>query len=587
MSRCRKCGQEWGDEFAHCPEDGTTLGGFESDSNVDAVAVGVAATRLSQPQHNPLLEVELTPGRDVGGYIVEKKIGEGGMGVVYGAHHPKIGKRAAIKVLSKQLCSVQVAVDRFVQEARSVNQIRHPNIVDIFAFGELPDGRSYFVMEWLEGDTLSKRLMAGNLNLVEVIEILDEVADALEAAHEKGVVHRDLKPDNVFLVPVRGGRRLVKLLDFGLAKLGGDEPGIVKTRSGIMMGTPAYMSPEQARGKNVDHRTDVYALGAMAFEMVTGRAPYDADTAFDILMQHINGPIPRPSSIWSELPAPLDEIIIKLLAKQPADRPTLADFRAVLAEVHDSYGPQRTPSSRVRRYSTGTPSPDLYTPPPRPSVVVSAPEANATTPPSGEVSTPPLYAPKRKLGWVWAVGAAAVVVGVGGVVLLGGKKPDSTPTQETTAAPAPAPTPPAPVAAPTPAPAPAPTPVATPVAETPPPAAPVAKPGVLSISVSTPARIEVDGKVVAPSGRSARLELPADQPHEVHVTAPGRRPFKQKVRLTAGDTTELPVELARAGGPPPRPTPVAVPPKKETPAPPKKEETPRPCPDCPMDPFRR
>src|SRR5688572_10254334 len=291
MSRCRKCGQEWAETFAHCPEDGTTLG-------PETLAAASAASAARDA------ESDLQPGQDVGGYVVEMKIGEGGMGVVYGAHHPKIGKRAAIKVLAKSLCAVPMAVDRFVQEARSVNQIRHPNIVDIFAFGELGDGRSYFVMEWLDGEPLSKRMSSGENTLADVVEILDEVADALEAAHEKGIVHRDLKPDNVFLVPVRGNRRVVKLLDFGLAKLGGDEPGIVKTRSGIMMGTPVYMSPEQARGKNVDHRTDIYALGAMAFEMVTGRAPYDAETAFDILMQHIGAEVPRPSSIWPQVPPP-------------------------------------------------------------------------------------------------------------------------------------------------------------------------------------------------------------------------------------------------------------------------------------------
>ena len=571
MSLCRKCGQEWGEEYAHCPEDGTSLHAFA------ATEMAMAAPLRSQSGAEP----DLSPGQDVGGYVVEKRIGEGGMGVVYGANHPKIGKRAAIKVLSKALCTVPVAVDRFVQEARSVNQIRHPNIVDIFAFGELPDGRSYFVMEWLDGDPLSRRLASGETTLLEAVEILDEVADALEAAHEKGIVHRDLKPDNVFLVPLRGGRRIVKLLDFGLAKLGGDEPGIVKTRSGIMMGTPVYMSPEQARGKNVDHRTDVYALGAMAFEMVAGRPPYDAETAFDILMQHISADVPHPKTHWAELPDALDAIIVRLLAKAPTDRPSLVEFRQVLAGVVESLAPVNPSSVRTRRLSTAAARLNLHTPPPRAATPLVQ---DGTTPPSGEMSKPPTVAPisRPRAVWRYLVGGVALAAAVAaGIVILAKGRERPAPAVPAASAPAAEPTPaatpaPPPSAAATAAPSPAPTPAPTPAV------APAATSGHLAITVNVPnARIQVDGAVLVERGKAGEADLAADRSHDVLITAPGRKPYRHEVRVVAGQRVDLPVELAKGVAATPPPKKVSVP----VVAPPPKKEPPKDCPDCPMDPF--
>src|SRR5262249_23129681 len=155
--------------------------------------------------------------------------------------------------------------------------------VDIFSFGELPDGRCYFVMEWLEGESLARRLKRGPIALDEAIAILDQICGALQAAHQKGVIHRDLKPDNIFLFPRRTGPPAVKLLDFGLAKLASEPDGrrLDLTQSGAMLGTPRYVSPEQARGKNVDHRTDIYSLGVMAFEMIVGRRPFESDSVID------------------------------------------------------------------------------------------------------------------------------------------------------------------------------------------------------------------------------------------------------------------------------------------------------------------
>src|SRR5258708_23836835 len=252
----------------------------------------------------------LAPNTDVGGYLIERELGRGGMGVVYAARHPVIGKRAAIKVLKPALSKNPATVERFIQEARAVNQIGHPNIVDIFALGELPDGRCYLVMDLLDGESLRARVKRGPLHIIEAANVVDEVASALAAAHGKGFIHRDLKPDNVFLVAVPG-RTDVKLLDFGLAKLK-PEAGTraYRTATGAMVGTPDYMSPEQQRGGDgVDERTDVFALGVMAFEILTGNKPRRfSDGTFDA----DDPPLARLADV-RELPAALAHLVIAMM----------------------------------------------------------------------------------------------------------------------------------------------------------------------------------------------------------------------------------------------------------------------------------
>ena len=274
---------------------------------------------------------DLTTGMMVGEYQLEGLLGEGGMGRVYAATHPVIAKRAAIKILHPELSMNREAVERFVQEARSVNQIGHPNIVDIFAFGTLPDGRCYFVMEWLRGQSLRDRMRASAVPLDDALAILETITIALEAAHEKGIVHRDLKPDNIFLAEVKGSQPIVKLLDFGIAKLlGNDEARVERTRTGNLLGTPAYISPEQARGQDVDHRTDIYALGALAFELFTGSLPFPAQSAADMIAKHLYEPPPSLRQLVPGVPPALDHLITAMLAKDPVGRPTLAQVRAEL-----------------------------------------------------------------------------------------------------------------------------------------------------------------------------------------------------------------------------------------------------------------
>ncbi|MEZ4368123.1 MAG: serine/threonine-protein kinase [Kofleriaceae bacterium] len=182
----------------------------------------------------------------LGEYRVERVLGRGGMGVVYGARHPIIGKRVAIKVLGRETLAFPQATERFVREAQAVCAIGHPHIVDIFGFGTLPDGRAYYVMEWLSGHSLRDRLDGGPpIPAAEAYEIIDGIALALEAAHRQGVIHRDLKPDNVYLVDGEAGQPRVKLLDFGIAKLSGRASDGSQTATGMVIGTPDYMSPEQ------------------------------------------------------------------------------------------------------------------------------------------------------------------------------------------------------------------------------------------------------------------------------------------------------------------------------------------------------
>jgi serine/threonine-protein kinase len=279
----------------------------------------------------------LEPGTVLGEYTIEAKIGEGGMGQVYAATHPVIGKHAAVKILNKELCSDQAHVDRFIDEARVVNQIQHPNIVDIFAFGETVDGRVYFVMEWLKGESLRERIARGTMTPAEVEGVLRPLCQALQAAHEKGIIHRDLKPDNVFFAQVRDAEPRVTLLDFGIAKLVHRDRKVEKTATGAMVGTPQYVAPEQAKGHAIDARVDIYALGAIAFEMLTGGPPFVADNAMEVVAKHLMEPPRRVSEVVRGVPRELDDLVHAMLSKQAEGRPSLDDIFATLERVRTKH----------------------------------------------------------------------------------------------------------------------------------------------------------------------------------------------------------------------------------------------------------
>jgi len=279
-------------------------------------------------------------GRELCGYRIKRKLAEGGMGVVLEGEHAKIGRRGAIKILKRELCASEEVVERFYQEARAVNAIRHDNIVDIYDFGRDDDGRVFFVMEYLEGEPLSSRIKRGGLTWSEAYPILAQTLRALRAAHDKGFVHRDLKPDNIWLKTTSKGVS-VKLLDFGIAKLvGGDEK---LTQTGSIMGTPHYMSPEQINGSaTVDRRTDLYALGVIAYEMFAGVTPFVGATMQAILTGHLFTEPPPLPDVPSDrgVPAAMAEIIDRLLAKDPQARyQTAGDVLAALDDARTNLTP--------------------------------------------------------------------------------------------------------------------------------------------------------------------------------------------------------------------------------------------------------
>ncbi|WP_437986700.1 serine/threonine-protein kinase [Sorangium sp. So ce117] len=340
MATCPACRSVYPEDVATCPEHGDALLPDEAFFEDDA---------------------RLAPGTMLGEYRVERLLGAGTFGDVYAGEHPLIGKRVAIKVLNRRFASDPTVVSRFVGEARAVNRIRHRNIIDIFSFGVV-DGRHYFVMELLDGLTLGALIRReGRLSPGRAVPILEGIADALDAAHAAGITHRDLKPENIFVAIEKGGRHFPKLLDFGVAKLA-DEALAHKTATGVAVGTPAYMSPEQVRGKGVDHRSDIYALGVIAHEVLTGTLVFQGESMMDVMMMHLLHPPPRASEVCADLPPELDAPVTAMLEKRADDRPPSAgaavqafveQVRKLGLEGLDSAGAAR-PRSSARVVSVGS-----------------------------------------------------------------------------------------------------------------------------------------------------------------------------------------------------------------------------------------
>ena len=276
-------------------------------------------------------------GQTVGNYNITAKLGEGGMGMVFLAEHPVIGRKAALKAIHPHLARSVDTVTRFVNEAKAINQIEHEHIVNITDFGSTPAGDCYFIMEHLEGEMLSDAIgRKGGFPPARALNIAAQIADALQASHEHGVIHRDLKPDNVFLITRDTTLDFVKVLDFGLAKLtpaGGATP-THNTGPGTIMGTPYYMSPEQCEGKGtVDHRADIYALGVILFEMLTGCVPFGGEGYGEVIIKHVTVRPPAARSLVPDLPPSIDALLSRALAKDPAHRfQSMADFREALLQ---------------------------------------------------------------------------------------------------------------------------------------------------------------------------------------------------------------------------------------------------------------
>jgi len=321
-------------------------------------------------------------GERYGNYQALSLLGEGGMGAVYLAEHPGIGRRVAIKVLKAELDHDPQLLTRFLNEARAANAIRHPNIIEVLDSGTTERGASYLVMELLEGESLSARIKRlSRLDERSAIEIAMQTASGLGAAHAKGIIHRDLKPDNLFVIPEASdaARERVKILDFGIAKLHAMAGDSLKTRTGTLMGTPVYMSPEQCLGtKEVDHRSDIYSLGIIIYEMLAGRPPFISEGFGELLNMHLHekpGPL---RELAPQVTAEVDFSVMRMLAKKPDERyQSMADVRSALAAAAglphpvvpehklgstDQFGVRATLAAHAAETNPKTQSPTTLTP---------------------------------------------------------------------------------------------------------------------------------------------------------------------------------------------------------------------------------
>jgi tRNA A-37 threonylcarbamoyl transferase component Bud32 len=315
MRYCPRCAERYDDlALEFCSNDGAPL--------------EVLAAQPEAPDGEALVGTVID-----GRYRVERMIGEGGMGLVFLVTHTAIGKKLALKILRADMAKDPEVVQRFIQEAQSATSIGHENIVDISDFGKLPDGAVYFVMEYLDGEPLTKLIeRGGSFPARDALAVVRQIASALGAAHALGIVHRDLKPDNVYVLRRGEGVPFVKVLDFGIAKVAGSSSKL--TRTGMIFGTPHYMSPEQAGGQTVDARTDVYALGVIMYELFTGHVPFDGEGFMNILTKQMFEPPPPFSTYARRNLGLLEEITMKALRKAPNERyASMAEFTKDLERI--------------------------------------------------------------------------------------------------------------------------------------------------------------------------------------------------------------------------------------------------------------
>jgi len=360
-------------------------------------------------------------GKAIGNYKVVQQIGEGGMGVVYMAEHPVIGRKVAIKLLHASFARDSETVARFFNEARAIHLIAHPNIVEIMDFGQTADGQPYFIMEFLQGQSLADRIARGPMSPTDAVAIVTQICDALQAAHDKNIVHRDLKPHNVFLTGAEA-KPTVKILDFGVAKMttgwntadsGGQS---VKTRTGSLMGTPLYMSPEQCRGSGkLDHRTDIYSLAVILFEMISGQPPFMAEGVGELFAKHMLEPPPSLAEAAPRTPPHVVRAVMRALSKDLEDRfPTMKAFAEALNGRSDVTVPGASRAvSQIKTMSGAHPT-STGRPPEEATTLSSAAAA---------VGVDTLAVPKRSYkGLFIGLILATAVVG-GGVFVMKQKQP--------------------------------------------------------------------------------------------------------------------------------------------------------------------
>ena len=406
---CPRCRTSWPEAGAPqvCPTDGAGL---------------VRAKELAAAERDPMV------GRTLEGrYTILSRLGSGSMGTVYRAKQHAMGREVAIKILRGDRAADETAKARFLREARANSLLASPNTVTVFDFGQSESGEFYLAMELLEGESLGQRLTRiGRLSPAAAADTARQALRSLAEAHAKGIIHRDLKPDNLFYARVRTGgaggghEEIVKVLDFGIAKLVSetdDGIGVVETQAGTVFGTPRYMSPEQAQGKVLDARTDLYSLGVILFQMLTGRPPFTDNDAVVVMARHIKSMPKRPNEAVpdAQVPRELEDVVMKALAKSANDRQTNADVFG--AEIIAAMEAQHASSSGVR------------------SALPSA-SSGAALPESRRPSLLPAQAPSpRKRSLLWVLAPVVLVVAASGVYLgMGTKKSRPDPFAEALAA---------------------------------------------------------------------------------------------------------------------------------------------------------
>ncbi len=325
MRSCPQCASLCDDAHKFCPACGFPL-----------IKVVVSA-------EDPLL------GRTLpGGYLILELVGIGGMGRVYRAEQTNLGRTVAVKIIHPHLVGEENAAARFITEARAASRLNHPNSVGIIDFGKSPDGQLYLVMEFLRGRDLARVIYDdGPLAFRRIVGVLRQTLAALGEAHSQSIVHRDLKPENIILEPVRSGGDFVKVVDFGLAKMRADTPQKGITSPGIVCGTPEYMSPEQARGDDLDARSDLYAVGVILYQLLTGRLPFEAESPTQVVLAHLTQlpKDPRVVAPARQIPGGLAEVTLKALSKDAKDRFKDSDefasaLAAALVESEDRASPR-------------------------------------------------------------------------------------------------------------------------------------------------------------------------------------------------------------------------------------------------------
>jgi serine/threonine protein kinase len=351
MLHCPKCGQDFADEVRVCPDDGAPL---QADPTV----------AIARPVTDPLVGRTLDEK-----YRLDERLGTGGMGTVYRATHLLIDRPVAIKVLNPRYVEDEAAQVRFRREARAAGRLQHANAVTVTDFGSTSDGLVYIVMELLEGYSLRDVLARESpLDVARAVSIMLQISSAVAAAHDAGIIHRDLKPANIFIVQRKDAPPFVKVLDFGIAKLAAealdddDDPQTL-TQVGAMIGTPRYMSPEQCDGAHLTPAADVYSLGIILYEMLTGTTPFNGTTPLAIAIKHSSQPPRRPREFVPAIPLALEEIVLHALEKKPEARPKNAEaFRQELYAVAERLGLEHSDSlsaptiESLRSAGTETPS---------------------------------------------------------------------------------------------------------------------------------------------------------------------------------------------------------------------------------------